>query len=117
MKTGGVGGNNEGLAFGATIAGGLVAMPLVFALNGKNASIPAGMYATAKLAVALTGEPSTAAQAMVDPAAAVSVAHGRGPACSGIRKMVDFALEPGLYVLQIAGNGGPSLPVMIARLP
>lgn len=49
--------------------------------------------------------------------AAVSVAHGRGPACSGIRKMVDFALEPGRYVLQIAGNGGPSLPVMIARLP
>ncbi|SMQ62992.1 hypothetical protein SAMN06295984_0795 [Sphingopyxis terrae subsp. ummariensis] len=76
MKLGGVGGNNEGLAFGATIAGGLVAMPLVFALNGKNANIPAGMYATAKLAVALTGEPSTAAQATVDPAAAVSAAPG-----------------------------------------
>lgn len=76
MKLGGVGGNNEGLAFGATIAGGLVAMPLVFALNGKNANIPAGMYATAKLAAALPGEPSTAAQATVDPAAAVSAAPG-----------------------------------------
>lgn len=53
MKLGGVGGNNEGLAFGATVAGGLVAMPLVFALNGKNADIPAGMLATAKLAEAL----------------------------------------------------------------
>lgn len=52
-----------------------------------------------------------------DGAAVVSVGHGRGPACSGVRKMVDFALEPGRYVLQIAGNGGQSLPVMIARLP
>lgn len=52
-----------------------------------------------------------------DGVSAVSVAHGRGPACSGIRKMVDFALEPGRYVLQIAGNGGASLPVMLARLP
>lgn len=52
-----------------------------------------------------------------DGTAVVSVGHGRGPACSGIRKMVDFALEPGRYVLQIAGNGGQSLPVMIARLP
>lgn len=53
MKLGGVGRNNEGLAFGATVAGGLVAMPLVFALNGKNADIPAGMLATAKLLEAL----------------------------------------------------------------
>ena len=49
--------------------------------------------------------------------ALVSVAHGRGPACSGIRKMVDFALQPGSYVLQIAGNGAPMLPVLVARLP
>jgi len=52
-----------------------------------------------------------------DGAAVTSVAHGRGPACSGIRKMVDFALQPGSYALQIAGNGSPSLAVMIARLP
>lgn len=49
--------------------------------------------------------------------AVVSVAHGHGPACSGIRKMVDFALEPGRYVLQISGSGGANLPVMLARLP
>jgi hypothetical protein len=52
-----------------------------------------------------------------DGASETSVAHGRGPACSGVRKMVDFTLQPGSYVLQIAGNGSPSLPVMIARLP
>lgn len=76
MKLGGVGGNNEGLAFGASVAGGLVAMPLIFALNGKNADIPAGMYVTAKLAVALPGDPSAAAPATADPVAA-------GPAATG----------------------------------
>lgn len=45
-----------------------------------------------------------------------SVGHGHGPNCSGIRKMVDFALKPGSYVLQIAGNGEAHLPVLIARL-
>jgi hypothetical protein len=45
-----------------------------------------------------------------------SVAHGHGPNCSGIRKMVDFALQPGGYVLQIAGNGTATLPVLIAKL-
>lgn len=63
MKLGGVGGNNEGLAFGATVAGGLVAMPLVFALNGKNADIPAGMLATAKLAEALPAKAAVEATA------------------------------------------------------
>ena len=76
MKLGGVGGNNEGLAFGATIAGGLVAMPLVFALNGKNANIPAGMYATAKLAIALPGDLSAVAPATADPAVAEPATTG-----------------------------------------
>ncbi len=49
--------------------------------------------------------------------AVVSTGHGHGPDCTGIRKMVDFPLQPGRYVLQIAGNGSPTLPVMVARLP
>lgn len=76
MKLGGVGGNNEGLAFGASVAGGLVAMPLVFALNGKNADIPAGMYATAKLAIALPGDLSAVAPATADPAVAEPATTG-----------------------------------------
>ena len=48
-----------------------------------------------------------------DGAAATSVAHGHGPDCSGIHKMVDFALEPGSYVLQIAGNGEPVMRVLV----
>ncbi|MEH3106471.1 MAG: homogentisate 1,2-dioxygenase [Sphingomonas fennica] len=46
-----------------------------------------------------------------------SVAHGHGPDCSGVRKMVDFDLRPGRYVLQVAGNGGATLPLMVTRLP
>ncbi len=46
-----------------------------------------------------------------------SVGHGHGPDCSGIRKMVDFKLAPGSYVLQIAGNATPKVHVMLVRLP
>lgn len=52
-----------------------------------------------------------------DGKALVSTAHGRGPDCTGIRKMVDFALEPGSYVLQLAANGTPTLPMLVTRLP
>jgi len=47
----------------------------------------------------------------------VSVAHGHGPDCSGIRKMVDFRLEPGIYLLEIAGSGTPAVRVMVASVP
>lgn len=46
-----------------------------------------------------------------------SIAHGHGPECSGIRKMVDYSLKPGGYTLQIAGNGTDSLPLLVTRLP
>jgi hypothetical protein len=46
-----------------------------------------------------------------------SVGHGRGPACTGIRKMVDFKLEPGRYLLQIAGNGTPRIRVLVTPTP
>ena len=49
--------------------------------------------------------------------AVTSTAHSPGPPCSGIRKMVDFALTPGAYVLEIAGNGTSALPVLVTRLP
>ncbi|MDR3513526.1 MAG: homogentisate 1,2-dioxygenase [Caulobacteraceae bacterium] len=49
--------------------------------------------------------------------AVVSTAHGHGPACSTIRKMVDFSLQPGRYVLQISANADPDLGLMIVRRP
>lgn len=50
-------------------------------------------------------------------AASPSVAHGRGPDCSGIRKMVDYRLTPGTYTLQVAANGSDALTFMVAHLP
>ncbi|MBT2187824.1 homogentisate 1,2-dioxygenase [Sphingobium nicotianae] len=42
-----------------------------------------------------------------------SISHGHGPDCSGVRKMVDFRLDPGVYVLQIVGNGSPRIRVLV----
>ena len=52
-----------------------------------------------------------------DGKAVESAAHGHGPDCSGIHKMVDFPLEPGNYVLEIAANGQSQLPLLVAHLP
>lgn len=49
--------------------------------------------------------------------ALTSVGHGHGPECTGIRKMVDFPLKPGDYVLQIAANGKPEITVMVVPVP
>jgi microcystin degradation protein MlrC len=49
--------------------------------------------------------------------AIASTAHGHGPDCSGIRKMVDYSLQPGRYILQIAANGDDTLPVLVTHLP
>lgn len=46
-----------------------------------------------------------------------SVAHGHGPACSTVRKMVDFDLAPGRYLLQVVGSGTATLPLMVSRVP
>ena len=47
----------------------------------------------------------------------VSTAHARGPECSTLRKMVDFPLQPGRYVLQVSANADPTLRLMLARRP
>lgn len=52
-----------------------------------------------------------------DGQAATSIAHGHGPDCTGIRKMVDHDLKPGRYTLQIAANGEDSLTLLVTRLP
>src|SRR3546814_1700941 len=44
-----------------------------------------------------------------------SVAHGHGPRCSGIHKIVDFKLAPGRYALQLSAMQTPQVRVLIAR--
>ncbi len=48
-------------------------------------------------------------------AALESAGHGHGPNCSGIRKIVDFDLTSGAYVLQISGSADRRITVMIGR--
>lgn len=54
---------------------------------------------------------------LADGKAASSTAHGHGPACSGIRKIVDFALPAGIHTLQISGAAADSIDVMVTRAP
>lgn len=51
-----------------------------------------------------------------DGAIVKSVAHGHGPKCSGIRKIVDFDLMPGRYTVQIVNAPKDRIGVM-ALLP
>jgi hypothetical protein len=46
-----------------------------------------------------------------------SMAHSPGPACSTLRKMVDYPLERGRYVLQISANADAKLPILLAKRP
>lgn len=43
--------------------------------------------------------------------------HAEGKACSGIRKTVDFALQPGSYVLQLSGSDTPVAGLLVVKLP
>ena len=45
-----------------------------------------------------------------------SVAHGHGPACTGIGKMVDFPLQPGDYLVQFSESLTPKAELMVVKL-
>lgn len=49
--------------------------------------------------------------------AIISTAHGHGPACSTIHKMVEFPLTPGRYTIQIAANGTSNIALLVALKP
>ncbi|MEO5867699.1 MAG: hypothetical protein ABIS14_02950 [Sphingomonas sp.] len=42
-----------------------------------------------------------------------AVAHTHGPDCTGVRKIVDFALQRGSYIVQIEGSSAPTIGVMV----
>lgn len=45
-----------------------------------------------------------------------SSAHGHGPKCTGIRKMVDFVLSPGNYTLQLSGSEAESVAILAVKI-
>lgn len=52
---------------------------------------------------------------LIGPAGPVrSNAHGHGPNCSGIRKIVDFELTPGDYRIQLSGTEAASTRLLVA---
>ena len=46
-----------------------------------------------------------------------STAHGRMAPCTSLRKVVEFPLSAGDYSLQISGNPGPALRLMVSPKP
>lgn len=46
-----------------------------------------------------------------------STAHAHGPACTTVRKMVDFPLKAGRHVVEVAGAPNPTIVLMAAPAP
>lgn len=44
-----------------------------------------------------------------------STAHGHGPACSTIRKIVDFALQPGRYTITLSRTQAANVRLLVIR--
>jgi hypothetical protein len=44
-------------------------------------------------------------------------AFGHGPECPAVKKVVDYQLEPGRYVLEISGEKAPQLRLMVLPRP
>ena len=72
--------------------------------------IPVEVKKTGRLIVAL--DAGAWIDLVRDGAVVESVAHGHGPACSGIRKMVEFDVEQGRYQLQIVNASTASIHAM-----
>lgn len=52
-----------------------------------------------------------------DGVAVASQSHRHGPACSGIRKIVTFSLQPGLYEVRFSRSPAPAVQAMVAPVP
>ncbi len=95
---------------------------IAYALPPKKPGEPASSGGIFSLTVAAAGRYRVAlgAGAWVDvlrgATPVASVAHAHGPACSNVRKMVDFDLGPGRYVIQLAGSTAPRLRLLVARI-
>lgn len=51
-----------------------------------------------------------------DSKPALSVAHNGGPENSGIRKMVDYALEAGLYTVQLSAGADSTTALLVTKI-
>ncbi|MDD2357837.1 MAG: hypothetical protein PHX13_07990 [Thiovulaceae bacterium] len=51
-----------------------------------------------------------------DGKAAKSIAHNGGPQNSGIRKMVDYPLEAGIYTLQLSAGADSTTAILVTKI-
>lgn len=94
----------------------LVAAPGKASAAGSHAALAPLVIAAPGLYRAALGGPAWV-DIVVNGKAAASVAHAHGPACTGIRKMVDFRLPAGRHLVQIAGSPAATIKLMVVRLP
>lgn len=84
-------------------------------------SVASGGLLSVSIATAGTYQVNLSSGAWIDllqdGKAVLSTAHAPGPACTGIRKTVQFPLQPGRYVLQLSANADPAIQVMVSRVP
>ena len=52
-----------------------------------------------------------------DGVSLASLAHAHGPSCGPVRKMVDFQLSAGRYLVVLGGSDRAALTVLVARRP
>ncbi len=81
--------------------------PDVFKFGGM---VPIDIKKPGRLIVALDG--GAWIDLVRDGHVVKSVTHGHGPACSGIRKMVEFDVEQGRYLLQIVNAPSDKIRAM-----
>lgn len=88
-------------------------------LPGRVGTIPTGQAVTLRIAEAGTYGVALGIGAWIDVArdgrSLDSVGHGHGPACSTIRKIVDFRLEPGTYTVTLSRTTEPAARIFVFR--
>ncbi|MDR3497306.1 MAG: hypothetical protein P4L82_22160 [Ancalomicrobiaceae bacterium] len=112
------------IALGAAVDAELLpAGSVTYAIHPEKPGVPTGSGGLLRLNLAEAGTYRVVlgARAWIDIVSAgqlvPSVGHAEGPACSGIRKLVDFTLVPGIYVLQLSGSDAAVAGLLVVKLP
>lgn len=91
---------------------GFAALPEAKGANGGTLTLPIEAAGTYRIAL---GDAAWV-DLVEDGKPVASGAHGHGPECSGVRKMVDFTLARGTYTVQLSGSPATTLAVMVAKV-
>lgn len=79
----------------------------------RGAAIPVTIERAGRYVLALSG--AVWADLVVGTGRIASVAHGHGPRCSGIRKLVTFDLPAGRHLVQLSGSDAREVTAMVTR--